>query len=155
MKKWLLAILAVILLLELSSFSAFYQFGGSANVNGGSSMLVVAKEPYASARVEIQIWPESNSSLMPQVTFPNGTTRDLSAPLEFQVVLPGAFTPGSTYGGGYGYNITPQMPVNGSVVSVTGVPQGALSFSVPGIDFYTLTVSGQAAIWYRVWVIAL
>ncbi len=40
------------------------------------------------------------------------------------------------------------MPVNGSVVSVTGVPQGALSFSVPGIDFYTLTVSGQAAIWY-------
>ncbi len=160
MKKWAIAVLLVALLLELSAFSGFHQFGGSGNIAiGGSSTLVIAKASYSSARVEVSVWPEyaPNGTSLVTLTFLNGTTRPVTSNLDFVVNLPGKFTLGSTFGTGPGYSVSPQTPVNGSIVN-SGLlgPFGARgALEVPGLDFFAMQVDGHALIWYRVWAISL
>ncbi|MGD0146672.1 MAG: hypothetical protein ABSB53_07470 [Nitrososphaerales archaeon] len=164
MRNWLLAVLAIALLVEASSFSAFQHSSGSGGVGSGGGFLVIAKENYASARVDIQILPTSNSSLgeVTRVGFPNGTTKTLTSELDFQLELQGTISLPAhwfffgTCGLAQAVRVTYQKPVNASIlpysslfrVCLMGAPTSTTSY-------YILNVTGQAGISYEMWTVTI
>ena len=82
--------LLLVLVVLLSSLNLFYVPSGSGNViSGGPSMLVVvAKEDYVFARVELSIQPYLVGNQRMSITFPNGTVRPIIAATKIDIVLP-------------------------------------------------------------------
>lgn len=126
---------------------------------------MIAKENYASARVDIQILPTSNSSLgeVTRVGFPNGTTKTLTSELDFQLELQGTISlPAhlslfiSTCGLAQAVHVTYQKPVNASVRPYSDFYRLCLiEASQSTTSYYILNVTGQAEISYEMWTVTI
>ncbi|MGP8125910.1 MAG: hypothetical protein ACLQEQ_08650 [Nitrososphaerales archaeon] len=144
----LLLLLAVLLPLTAIFQSASVTETGYAGI--GNSVVVVAKESYVYARVQILVQPLVNNTnvvvyggqIQPaRFTFPNGTSVTVTKPTTFTIVLSNDAFIGApaTWATGPGYTVSPGSPLSVQVLS----GQNATSNSIPGIDMFHYTVSGD------------
>ena len=159
-----LLILTIMLPLSFIFQSASIPYASFAGT--GQNVVVVAKEDYVFARVVITVQPLANipgvqitgGSVLPAITFPNGTTRQVPVETTFVFTLPNslALPLSQSSASGPGYQVSPESPV--SVQMLSGQPPvsaqsssgenatlGVL-FSAPGIHVYLYTLTGDATI---------
>ena len=160
MRKWFIVVLMIALLVEVVLLPTFNQFTGTGATDSTGGFIVIAKGKLATARVDIQIWPIQNSTQAEptQVTFPNGTTRELASKMSFNVNLPSTFNSVS-YSSRFNtciFDTEGTLPYAGNPVSVTVVPfswafRSCLYGGTTSFSFYVVDLNGSAQVAYEVW----
>jgi hypothetical protein len=156
----LLLILALILPLSYSFNST--QFSSFAYPSNGTapSIVVVLKESYVLARVQITVDPQVGVEVKLQngtfvtlspsamVQFENGTTKTITTPETFSFVLPNtvAFSWEQVGTGGPGFTVDPGNPIAGGVLTGNDTVDLAGLEGISGIDTFYLQVTGYAQI---------
>ena len=153
--------LLALLLLLVMLFAVQWQFSnftpGTTYVTygTGTSVLVVAKENYVYARLQIEVQAFTSSfngtQLQPvTLTFPNGTRVQITGIEEFNIVLTNSvyYTFSSVGESGPGYSVSSNEPFN--VGFLTGQnATNASSFAptgIQGIDVYQYVLTGAASL---------
>ncbi len=150
--RWLLVLILILVLIAptLSLFQSpapsFYQTGAS-----GSSVIVIAKEDYVYARVQITIQPNSlNQSAT--VTFPNGTSTNIEGSRTESIVLPNTiyYTFEGVGTSGEGYSVYGNHPLDVSLLSGQNATQfltyNAALVPAKGIHVFYLVIDGEAMV---------
>lgn len=150
LRSLLLLLLLLAVLLPLTSIfqSASFPEVGYAGI--GNSVVVVAKESYVYARVQIAVQPLQNNTdvvvyggqIQPtRFTFPNGTSVTVTQPTTFTIILSNEvfIGQGATWATGPGYSVSPGSPLSIQVLN----NQNATYNPVSGIDMFQYTVSGD------------
>ena len=167
MKAKGLLVLLLVLAALIAATSAFHgaslpyaSFAGT-----GQNVVVVAKEDYVFARILITVGPmadESNvavqgASTQPVITFPNGTSRMVSAPTTFVLTIPNSVVlPFGAYSAsGEGFNISPSSPVSVQFLSAGNSTSSAFYQGIPGVHVFLYEFSGDATISVQVWGVSL
>lgn len=164
MKIRTVLVLLLILALVLPASYSFYstQFSGFAYQTGKStpSVLVILKEAYILARVEVTIDPQVGVQVKLQngtivtlspsasVQFENGTTRTLTSPETFSFILPNTVTFSLERVGtsGPGFNVDPSNPIAGAVLTGNDTQDIEGWQGLGGIDTFYIQVTGYAQI---------
>ncbi len=146
----LVLVLAVMLPVTTIFHSASVPETGYAGI--GSSRVVVAKERYVYARVQIAVQPlENNTNVVvtggqtrpATFTFPNGTSVTVTKPTTFTIVLSNeVYFELASWAVGPGYSVSPSSPLSVQVLGPTSNSSSAVN-SVPGIDIFQYSVSGD------------
>jgi len=157
-------VLVLVLVLLTPILSSFYytQFEGFSYQTGttGGSVLVVMKEAYIFARVEITISPYQNVAVRSQngtttvmnemvsLQFENGTTRTLSSQTTLSFLLPNsvAFTLTRVGTGGPGFSLDPSTPIAGSLLTGNDTQDLPGLLGVGGVDTFYLRINGDAQV---------
>ncbi len=150
----LLLLLLLALLLPLTSIfhSAAVSEAGYAGI--GNSVVVVAKENYVFARVQIVVQPlENNTNVVvhggqiqpTRFTFPNGTSVTVDQPTTFTIILSNEAIIGvsASSAGGPGYNVSPDNPLSVQVLPGQNATSSSVVGAIPGIDIFQYTLSGD------------
>jgi hypothetical protein len=148
----LLLLLAILLPLTTLFQSTSVSESGHAGI--GNSVVVVAKENYVYARVQIVVQPLENGTnvivhggptLPVTFTFPNGTSVKVTKPTTFTIILSNEvfFTLGSVGAGGPGYNVGPGQPLSVEVLNDQNATSNSIIGGIPGIDILQYAVSGD------------
>jgi hypothetical protein len=156
----LLLILALVLPVSFSFYST--QFSGFAYPTGEStsSVVVVLKESYVLARVQVTVDPQvgvqvrlqngTTVTLSPSasVRFENGTTRTLTSPETFSFILPNTVTFSLERAGtsGPGFSLDPSTPIAGGVLTGNDTQDIEGWQGLSGIDTFYFQVTGYAQI---------
>lgn len=150
----LLLLLLLAILLPLTSI--FHSVGvsetGYAGI--GNLVVVVAKESYVYARVQIAVQPLENNTnvvihggqIQPvRFTFPNGTSVAVIQPTTFTIILSNEVFIGAlaTSAEGPGYNVSPGNPLSVQVLSGQNATYNSVVNGAPGIDTFQYTLSGD------------
>ena len=164
MKIRTVLVLLLILALVLPASYSFYptQFSGFAYQTGTStpSVVVVLKEAYILARVEVTIDPQLNVqarlqngtmvTLSPSasVHFENGTSRTLTSTETFSFILPNTVTFSLERVGtsGPGFSVDPSNPIAGAVLTGNDTQDVAGWQGISGIDTFYFQVTGYAQV---------
>ncbi len=159
--RWLLVLILILVLIAptLSLFQApapsFYQTGGS-----GSSVIVIAKEDYVYARVQITIQPNGLNQTA-TVRFPNGTSTTIGGSHTETIALPNTiyYTFMDVGTGGEGYSVSGNHPLDVSFLGGQNATQ-FLTYNdalVPakGIHVFYLVIDGAAMVSIRVLGVSL
>ena len=153
-RSLLLLLLLLALLLPLTSIFHSASVSEAGYAGTGNSIVVVAKESYVYARIQIVVQPlENNSNVVIRggqvspvmFTFPNGTSVAVRTSTTFTVILSnevflGAFT---TSAGGPGYDVSPANPLSVQVLAGQNATSSSVVGGIPGIDIYQYTLSGD------------
>jgi len=161
-RTMLILVLVMILIAPILSSFYFTQFEGFSYQTGTSSgsVLVVMKEDYIYARVQVTISPYQNVVLESQngttkevsetvtLQFENGTTRTISSQTTLSFILPNSVVLSLTRAGvgGPGFSVDPSNPIAGSLL--TGNDTQALPglIGISGIDTFYLLINGDAQV---------
>jgi hypothetical protein len=158
--RFLLLLLLVfgLLLAVQWQFSSYTPGTTYATSGSGTSVLVVAKENYLYARIQIVVQAYNLSfngtQLQPvTLTFPNGTTVQITGTEEFNLVLPNSvYYTFTSYGaGGLGYSVSSGEPfdvgfLTGQNTTNPASNQTSLTSVQGGIDVYQYLITGDAAV---------
>jgi len=150
----LLLLLLLAILLPLTTLFQSKNVPESGHAGIGNSVVVVAKENYVFARVQIVVQPLENGTNVivhggqtqpVTFTFPNGTSVMVTKPTTFTFILSNEvfFTIGSVGAGGPGYNLGPGQPLSVQVVDNQNATSNSIIGGIPGIDILQYTVSGD------------
>jgi hypothetical protein len=152
----LLLLLAIMLPLTTLFQSTNVPESGHAGI--GNSIVVVAKENYVYARVQIVVQPLNvlvqGGQIQPAMfTFPNGTSVTVTKPTTFTIILPNEvfFMPSSVGAAGPGYNVDSGQPLSVQVLNDQNATSIPTIGGIPEIDVVQYTVSGD----YQLSVLAL
>jgi len=154
--KGLLVILLVLaVLLPLSSIFQSTAIPYASFAGSGQNVVVVAKEDYVFARVVITVQPLSSApnvqvgggTVIPTITFPNGTSRQVPVTTTFVFTLPNtaALPLSQPSASGPGYQVSPGSPVSAQLLFGQNSTLG-IGNSIPGIHVYQYTLTGDAII---------
>jgi hypothetical protein len=159
----LLLILAALIAATSAFQSASVPYASFAGT--GQNVVVVAKEDYVFAKVLIEVQPLANESGVlvqgpstpPTVTFPNGTSRTVTAAATFVLTIPNsAAIPFQAYSAsGEGFSISPSSPVSVQFLSAVNSTVPAYYQGIPGIHVFLYQFSGDATISVQVWGVSL
>ena len=149
-----LLVLAVLLVASTSFQSASVPYASFAGI--GQNVVVVAKENYVFARVAITVQPLASvanvnitgGSVLPSITFPNGTTLQVPVTTTFVLTLPNSVIfPFLSQSGasGPGFQISPSSPLSAQLLSDQNSTLG-VDNSIPGIQVYQYILTGDATI---------
>jgi len=155
----LLLILALILPISYS-FYPTTAYGFVYQSGTGPSVVLVLKESYIIARVQITIDPQvgvqarlqngTTVTLSPSasVQFENGTTRTLTSAETFSFILPNTVTFSLVRAGtsGPGFNLDPSNPIAGAVLTGNETENIGEWHGLTGIDTFYIQVTGYAQI---------
>lgn len=147
----LLLLLAILIpLTSLFQSASVPEFGYSGI---GNSVVVVAKENYVYARVQITVQPFVNGTnlmvygggIQPALfTFPNGTSVTVTKPTTFTIILSNeAFIGQASSASGPGYDISPGSPLSVQVLSNQNATSNSIIGGMPGISIFQYTLSGD------------
>jgi hypothetical protein len=150
----LLLLLLLAILLPLTTLFQSTNVPESGHAGIGNSVVVVARENYVYARVQIVVQPLENGTNViisggqtqpVTFTFPNGTSVIVTKPTTFTFILSNEvfFTLGSVSAGGPGYNVGPAQTLSVQVVDNQNATASSIIGGIPGIDILQYTVSGD------------
>jgi hypothetical protein len=150
----LLLLLLLAILLPLTTLFQSTNVPESGHAGIGNSVVVVAKENYVYARVQIVVQPLENGTNVivsggqtqpVTFTFPNGTSVMVTKSTTFTIILSNEvfFTLGSVSAGGPGYNVGPAQPLSVQVADNQNATSNSIIGGIPGIDILQYTVSGD------------
>jgi hypothetical protein len=153
LKGLLLLLLLLAIMLPLTSVFHSVSVSESGYSGIGNTVVVVAKESYVYARIQIVVQPFENNTnvvvyggqIQPVTfTYPNGTSTTVTQPRTFTVILSNEvfideLAPGA---GGPGYNVSPSNPLSVQVLSGQNAASGP-ALGVSGIDMYQYTLTGD------------
>jgi hypothetical protein len=144
----LLLIIAFILPI-LSSFY-FTQFSGSTYQlqPGDNSILLITKQAYIYARVQVTITPQTGSSVPVTVTLQNGTTMTVEDTRTYTFILPNTVTLSLVRAGtsGPGFSLTAATPLAGAVLNGNDTYDYKGYLGLQGIDTFYLQIKGYAQV---------
>jgi hypothetical protein len=164
LKGLLVVLLILAILLPLSSIFQSASIPYASFAGSGQNVVVVAKEDYVFAKVVITVQPLASTpnvqvtggSVLPAITFPNGTTRQVPADTTFVLTLPNTavfpFLQGSA--SGPGYQVSPGTPVSVQLLSGQNSTL-AIDNSIPGIHVFQYVLTGDATITVNVLGVSL
>lgn len=158
-KAWILFALTLIISAQFTFLGSFYTVNSYDLSTFNRSLIVISKQEYVYARVDVTIGlPVSVATGQPvhvTLIFPNGTQTNITADYRAQLVFPsnGNFF-GNAAEGGMGVNISQDHPLDAEVVSnissmnlsPNGTPVSGLYSSLYGIQVYWIEVVGQAEV---------
>lgn len=165
LKGLLLLLLLLALLLPLTSLFTSTNIPESGYAGIGNSVVVVAKESYVYARVQIEVQPFANNTNVvvyggqiepTRFTFPNGTSVMVKRATTFVVILINtAFIGYTSSASGLGYSITRSTPLSVQVLSGQNSTSIPVLGNIPGIDIFQYAVSGDYELSVQVFGMAL
>ena len=155
LKGLLVVLLVLAILLPVSTIFQSTSIPYASFAGSGQNVVVVAKEDYVFARVVITVQPLASAPnvkvtggfVLPAITFPNGTTRQVQSDTTFVLTLPNTVTfPFSqSSASGPGYQVSPGTPISAQLVSGQNSTLG-IDDSIPGIHVYQYVLTGDATI---------
>jgi hypothetical protein len=152
MKIRTLLVLLLILALILPLLSSFYftQFNGDTfQTQGGvNSVLLITKEAYIYARVQVTISPQPGSTVPVILTFENGTTLAVVGSHTYTFILPNSVTFSLVRAGtgGPGFSLSTATPIAGAVLNANDT-YGYTGYSgMTGIDAFYIQITGFASV---------
>lgn len=153
LKGLLLLLLLLALLFPLSTLFSSASVPDSQYVGIGNSVVVVAKENYVYARVEITVQPLANNTgvvvvgepLEPVIlTLPNGTAIKVTKDTTYTFILPNGVLSNPAVGAaGPGYDVSPSSPLSVQFVSGQSATYAEIGGPIPGINIIQYTLSGD------------
>jgi len=164
LKGLLVVLLILAILLPLSSVFQSASIPYAAFAGTGQNVVVVAKEDYVFARVVITVQPLASTpnvqvtggSVLPAITFPNGTTRQVPVDTTYVITLSNTvvFPFSQTSASGPGYQVSPGTPVSVQLLSGQNFTLG-IDNSIPGIHVFQYILTGDATITVNVLGVSL
>lgn len=152
MKIKSLLVLLLILALLVPVLSSFYftQFSGATyqSQSGGNSILLITKEAYIYARVQVTIVPDQGNAVPVTITLENGTTLTVNGTRTYSFVLPNSVTFSLVRAGtgGPGFSLTPATPIAGAVLNGNDTYGYTGYLGMVGIDAFYLQIKGFAQV---------
>jgi hypothetical protein len=141
--------LVLLLVVLVASFNLFYVSPGSGNVTstGAPILVVVAKQDYFYARVELTIHPYLIGNQQLTLRFPNGTVQSLTTVTTVDIVLPNSiyYRFGEVSSGAPACTAIGRAEPNCVTLAAPGTVEGCGTSSSEPIGFCVLSVANATA----------